>query len=102
MAKEAVERIKAVESEALKIIADAENEARQIVQDAKNAAKKLVENKVLEAKAAAAEKKEALKADSEKFLASYVEENKAQVLEPIKEAQNKKDEAISAVIGLLF
>lgn len=102
MAKDAVEKIKAVENEAFSIYSEAQKQAKKIVSDAKAERERIIEDEKQKAIAASFEIEEKAKKQGEEFALSYIEQNRAKNEEPITNARIKKESAIGEVIKLLF
>lgn len=102
MAKEAVEKIRAIEEEAFKILTEAEKEAKRIVSDAKSEAKVLIEAEKKKALEEALKVEEEATKKGSEFAVSYIEENRGKTDAPVEKARLKKEAVTDEVIKLLF
>lgn len=102
MAKEAVERIKRAEAEAVNIISSAELEARRIEAEARHEADLIYDTLINEAKSKALEEKKKAEQKAKDYIKVYLKKNEEKNNLLIERAKNKESEIITKITELLF
>ena len=102
MAKDAIEKIKAAESEARKISEDARANASAMVTKAKDEAEKRRAQIISEAKQKASDDIKKAELSAEEYKNNYLQSNLEKNNEPLKLALSNKNQALSGVVDLLF